>query len=64
MEARFEIFTGRRGLWYFRLRARNSKIIAQSEGYTQKKGALNGIQAVRDCAEDSVILQLKTKRRK
>lgn len=49
----FEIFRGGDNLWYFRLKARNGKIIAQSEGYCNKSGALNGINSCRENAVDS-----------
>jgi len=33
--------------WYWSLVARNGEIIASSEGYTSRAGALKGIRAVR-----------------
>lgn len=47
---KFELFRGTNGNYYFRLKAVNGEKIAQSEGYTTKQGALNGIAAVRQCA--------------
>ncbi|WP_420426367.1 YegP family protein [Algiphilus sp.] len=35
------------GEWYFNLKAGNHEIILQSEGYTAKSGAENGIASVR-----------------
>ncbi len=46
--ARFQLFAGTDGQYYFRLRAGNGEIVLQSEGYQQKAGALNGIEAVRE----------------
>lgn len=33
--------------WYFRVRARNGEIVAQSEGYTTRAAAEKGIRALR-----------------
>ncbi|MDZ4813206.1 MAG: YegP family protein [Pseudomonadota bacterium] len=33
--------------WYFRLVASNGETVSQSEGYTTKQGAQNGIAAVK-----------------
>ena len=41
---RIEVFKGKKGLWYFRLVARNGKIVAQSEGYTQRCDAVRSIK--------------------
>lgn len=46
---KFEVFKGTDGKFYFRLKAENGEKIAQSEGYTTKQAALNGIAAVRRC---------------
>jgi uncharacterized protein YegP (UPF0339 family) len=43
----FELFTDVAGQTRFRLKAANGEIILQSEGYTSKAGALNGIESVR-----------------
>lgn len=43
----FQLFTGRDGQYYFRLKAANSEIIGNSEGYVSKQGALNGISSVK-----------------
>ena len=56
MIARFEIYQSKNGEWRWRLRAPNSKIIASGEGYSSKRNAINGIEAVRCYAEDSIIL--------
>lgn len=49
---KFQIFFGSNGEYYFRLRAKNGKIILASEGYKQKKGCLNGIDSVKENAAD------------
>ena len=44
---RFEIFKDKKGEWRFRLIAKNSQVIAQSEGYKKKGSARAAILAVR-----------------
>lgn len=46
---KFEIYKGGKGKkeWYFRLKARNGKVIAVSEGYTTEAACRNGIRSVR-----------------
>ena len=48
----FEIFKGKSGKFYFRLKARNGEIILQSEGYAAKAGAKGGVQSVINNASD------------
>lgn len=52
--AKYELFKGTNGLFYFRLKAENGEKIAQSEGYSTKQAALNGISAVKRCAAAGV----------
>ena len=47
---KFEIYTDKAGQFRFRLKARNGKIIAASEGYTTKGACENGIASVRSNA--------------
>ena len=56
MIPRFEVFKDRKKQWRFRLRARNGKIIAQSEAYASKRNAIFGIESIQDCASDAIIL--------
>lgn len=44
---RFEIFQGKNGQWFWRLKARNNQIVAQSEAYTRKHGAYRAADAIR-----------------
>lgn len=44
------------GQWYFNLEAENDEVIATSEQYASKQGALNGIEAVRRVAKDAVTI--------
>ena len=49
---RFEMYLDRAGAYRFRLRARNGKIIAVSEGYNSRAACENGIESVRKNAEE------------
>lgn len=44
---KFEIYLDKKGKYRFRLKARNGKPIAASEGYTSKSGCKNGIDSIR-----------------
>jgi uncharacterized protein YegP (UPF0339 family) len=41
-----EIFKSDSGEYYFRIKAANGLVVAQSEGYKDKRNAINGIEAV------------------
>lgn len=43
--AHLEVYEGRDGEWYWRLRAANGEPVASGEGYVSKAGALEGIRA-------------------
>lgn len=47
MKPRIEIFKDTAGQWRFRVRAGNGQIVAQSEGYTTKRGASKGVRALK-----------------
>ncbi|KAA9331570.1 DUF1508 domain-containing protein [Hymenobacter busanensis] len=50
----FEVYTGKNGDHYFRLRAGNHEPILQSEGYTTRAACDNGIDSVkRNAPEDA-----------
>lgn len=53
---KFELYTDRAGEYRFRLKARNGKIIAVSEGYCAKAGCENGIESVRANAADAEVV--------
>ena len=55
MAGRFELYRDGRGEYRFRLKAGNGEIIAVSEGYSSKAGALNGIESVRSNAPDATL---------
>ena len=44
---KFEYFKATNGNWYWRLKAANGEIVAQSEGYTTKQSCLHGISVVK-----------------
>ena len=55
MAGKFKLFKGRDEQFYFHLTAANGQIICQSEGYTSKEGARNGIESVRTNAPDADV---------
>ena len=55
MAGKFELYTDRRGEYRFRLKAGNGEVIAVSEGYKSKRGALGGIESVRKNAPDAPV---------
>ena len=46
----FTLKTAKNGQYYFVLTAKNGQVIAQSEMYTSKSAAENGIESVRENA--------------
>ncbi|RLP80676.1 DUF1508 domain-containing protein [Mycetocola lacteus] len=59
MAGKFELYTDKAGEYRFRLKAGNGEIIAVSEGYASKSGALNGIDSVRRNAPDSPVVEIE-----
>jgi len=55
---KFQLFRDRAGQFRFRLKARNGKIIAVSEGYQTKAGCENGIDSVRKNAPAAEIEEI------
>jgi len=47
---KFEMYRDRAGMFRFRLKARNGKIIAASESYATKSGCLGGIESIKENA--------------
>ena len=60
-KAQFELYTDSAGKFRFRLIAPNNEIIAVSEAYESKDGALNGIESVRKNAPEAVLQDLTKK---
>lgn len=54
---KFELFQDKHGEFRFRLKARNGKIVAISEGYASKAACLSGIDSVRRNAAEADIAQ-------
>lgn len=63
-KGKFEIFKGKNGEFYFRLKAGNNKIILSSEGYKAKDGAENGIKSVKTNSQRSISFQKKESKNK
>lgn len=55
---KFQVFKGKDGQFYFRLKAANGEVIASSEGYTTKQSCLNGIAAIKSVASSAPIEEL------
>lgn len=49
---RFELYKDKSGAFRFRLKSRNGKVIAVSQGYSTKAACENGIESVRKNAGD------------
>lgn len=52
---KFELYEDKAGEFRFRLKARNGEIIAISEGYKAKAGALGGIESVKKNAPEAAV---------
>ena len=50
---KYELYQDRGGEYRFRLKARNGKIVAASEGYASRQACLDGIECVRRNAPDA-----------
>ncbi|WP_334148766.1 YegP family protein [Microbacterium sp.] len=57
MAGTFELYTDKAGEYRFRLKASNGEVIAISEGYSSKSGALSGIESVRRNAPDAGVVE-------
>ena len=55
---KFEMFRDKAGAYRFRLRSRNGKIIAVSEGYAARTSCAGGIESVRRNAGEAGIEEL------
>ncbi len=56
MAGKFVITKDKKGEFRFVLKAGNGEVIAMSEGYATKSGAVNGIESVRKNAADSTVV--------
>ena len=41
---KIRVFQGNDGQWYWSLKARNGQVMAQSEGYTRRQGAMRAAE--------------------
>jgi uncharacterized protein YegP (UPF0339 family) len=57
--AKFQVFQGLDGQYYFHLRASNGEIVLQSEGYTRKASATSSIDSVRTNGVDARRYKIK-----
>ncbi|QNE20378.1 DUF1508 domain-containing protein [Kribbella qitaiheensis] len=55
MAGKFELYEDKSGGFRFRLKAGNGEVIASSESYKTKDGALNGIESIKKNAGDAAI---------
>ncbi len=56
MAAKFKIYKGRIGDFYWKLIHTNGRIIAKSdEGYTSKVNAINGLNSVKENAPSAAV---------
>lgn len=55
MAGKFELYEDKSGGFRFRLKAGNGEIIASSESYKTKAGALGGIESIKKNAGDAAI---------
>ncbi len=56
MAAKFEIYKGKIGDFYWRLTHTNGRVIAKSgEGYTTKVNAINGLNSVKENAPNATV---------
>ena len=53
MAAKFEIFEDAAGQFRFRLKAANGEIVAASQGYATRSGAIAGADAVKRAAAEA-----------
>jgi uncharacterized protein YegP (UPF0339 family) len=55
MAGKFELYEDKSGGFRFRLKAGNGEVIASSESYKTKAGALGGIESIKKNAGDADI---------
>lgn len=53
--ARFDVFEGSGGNWFWHLKASNHEIVTQSEGYSRKESAEEAPDAVRAAVLDEIV---------
>ena len=58
---RFEIYQGKNKLWYWRFRAKNGRITADTQGYKRSSGAERSIIRHKLSVLDALIVSLESK---
>ena len=53
----FEVFQGKNGDYYWRLKAANGEIVCGSEGYSSKSAAMDSIQWIKDNAPGAEVTE-------
>lgn len=59
MAAKFEVYKSKNG-YRWRLKAGNGEIVATSEEYTTKDGAIKGCEAVTRAAESAEVVEVES----
>ncbi|MGZ3418892.1 MAG: YegP family protein [Polyangiales bacterium] len=57
--AKFQIFKGLDARYYFHMRAQNGEIVLQSESYTAKASATNGVDSVRENGANAARYEIR-----
>ncbi len=60
-QGRFELYTGRDGDIWWRLKSPNGQVIASGEGYRDRASARKGIAAIRRYAHDAKLEEIEVK---
>lgn len=59
MAGKFELWVDKGGDYRFNLLAGNGQVIASSQGYSSKAGAMNGIESIRTNAPDAEVVEVE-----
>jgi uncharacterized protein YegP (UPF0339 family) len=57
-ETAFEVYQGSDGEWRWRLKAGNHEIVASSEGYTDKAGAIRAVGSMKRWVENAAVEEI------
>ena len=59
MAGKFELWVDKGGDYRFNLLAGNGQVIASSQGYSSKAGALNGIESIKTNAPGAEVVEIE-----
>ena len=59
MAGKFELWVDKGGDYRFNLLAGNGQVIASSQGYSSKSGALNGIESIKTNAPGAEVVEVE-----